>query len=425
MFRLPLTAAASLTALVLSAPAALAAAGDLDRTWGQQGSVDVAPAAAGDQLVGSELARQSVGTVVASTSSRYDETTWTYSARVQLGRLDAAGRFDPRFGAGGAALVDFGRPAVLRETAVLAGDEIAVLAAVGGGAYEEVQTGLAMLSRDGSPVPAFGSGAPVVVDPAAPALSPTALLADAGGGLLVGFDQDGRGTSDFALARFRADGRLDPTFGTGGVRLLDVGGDDHLTDLVRGPSGELFAVGFSAAAGRQEGVLARLRADGTLDRRFGSGGAVRFAPAGRDVVTGGAVVSGRSLAVGGTARVRGGSESAALVTRLSLQGRVENAFGARGHLLLDEPGQEEGAGVFLTPRDTLLVVRRVGDGPFTSRLHEVRARSGAPVTSFGVGGTVELGEFLARDVLVDGTGLLIAGARFDPWAPTEVVQRRL
>jgi len=50
---------------------------------------------------------------------------------------------------------------------------------------------------------------------------------------------------DFALARFDADGRPDPTFGTDGRVVTDMGGADALAALAVQPDGRLVAAGWS------------------------------------------------------------------------------------------------------------------------------------------------------------------------------------
>jgi uncharacterized delta-60 repeat protein len=67
-----------------------------------------------------------------------------------------------------------------------------------------------------------------------------------------------RGISDFALARYHADGSLDPAFGTGGLVRTDFGGGfDQAIALVRQPDGKPVAAGFSEAGGISDFALAR------------------------------------------------------------------------------------------------------------------------------------------------------------------------
>ncbi len=102
-----------------------------------------------------------------------------------------------------------------------------------------------------------------------------------------------RGGRDvFALARYRTDGGLDPTFGDGGIVLLPVGSRyASIGDIERGPGGSIFVAGQAVdAAGVPRIAIARVTATGALDPGFGSGG----------VVLGGRGAYGYGLALGVT-----------------------------------------------------------------------------------------------------------------------------
>jgi uncharacterized delta-60 repeat protein len=107
---------------------------------------------------------------------------------------------------------------------------------------------------------------------AAIAIQPNGLIVTAGS---AGASLDE--PSDFALARYRADGTLDPKFGAGGKALatfdLPVSG---ASALALQPDGKIVAAGRAGASGNggSEVALARYRPNGTLDPRFGSRGKV-------------------------------------------------------------------------------------------------------------------------------------------------------
>jgi len=84
------------------------------------------------------------------------------------------------------------------------------------------------------------------------------------------------GYSDFALARYLTDGTLDPTFGSAGQLVTDLGGFDYLLAAARQSDGKLVAAGttINHPAGDTDFALVRYEADGQLDPDFGSGGIV-------------------------------------------------------------------------------------------------------------------------------------------------------
>lgn len=421
---LVLTGCALGGALVLSVPAALAdpGSGQPDLGYGVAGSVALT-AAVGD-LQGTRLAHQGTATIAASSRWTYDPVSGNSDAVLQVQRLDAAGRPDPGFGDGGTQLVRFPPgPAAVRGLVVQPDGAVVVLASTGGGAYEDQQVGLVRLSLDGRPDASFGVGGTVVTDLRAQHLSPVALLALPDGGVLVGLDQDGRGTSDFALARYGRHGRLVPTYGRAGVATLDLGADDHLTALADAGHGAVTAVGDSATADSQDVAVARLTSTGRPDPGFGTRGRVRFRAGGAYAVGRAVTRTGAGVLVSGTASDDSGG--AGFLARLDGRGRLVGRFGTHGVLTVDTPGRPDAPGRPVVMSDgTVVFSRLVGDGPFDGQLQRVTADTGAPVPGFGTDGTVDLGESVVDDVLADGTGLLASVTVFDADGPHEVVQRR-
>src|SRR5205085_235620 len=90
----------------------------------------------------------------------------------------------------------------------------------------------------------------------------------------AGYAYDGS-NNDFALARYRADGRLDGSFGKGGKVVTPIGSPHgEAVALVLEPDGKLVAAGYTNDGSNEDFALARYRADGSLDGSFGTGGTV-------------------------------------------------------------------------------------------------------------------------------------------------------
>src|SRR5262245_18175308 len=71
-------------------------------------------------------------------------------------------------------------------------------------------------------------------------------------------------------------GALDPTFGTGGLIVTDLGSQyDRACAMAIQPDGKLVAVGDSNQSGTQVFAVTRYTANGALDGGFGSGGVVK------------------------------------------------------------------------------------------------------------------------------------------------------
>jgi uncharacterized delta-60 repeat protein len=76
---------------------------------------------------------------------------------------------------------------------------------------------------------------------------------------------------DFALARYTAEGELDPSFGDGGKVLTHFTGSSYAEGVVIQPDGKIVAAGGGAGYF----VLARYSPSGKLDPTFGRGGKVQ------------------------------------------------------------------------------------------------------------------------------------------------------
>jgi uncharacterized delta-60 repeat protein len=106
-----------------------------------------------------------------------------------------------------------------------------------------------------------------------------------GGTLASGYTCDLRSPArcDFALAKYRPDGSLDPAFGQGGkVRTdLDPEGNELGYGLDVRPSGEIVLSGQSQPLQTNQGriAIAQYKPDGSLDRSFGANGSVLATPA--------------------------------------------------------------------------------------------------------------------------------------------------
>ncbi|MBA2480747.1 MAG: carbohydrate-binding protein [Planctomycetes bacterium] len=177
-------------------------------------------------------------------------------------------------------------------------------------------------AADGDLDPTFATGGRLVrsfIDQGPDQLNAVAAMSD--GRVVVAGRAWTGATDDVAVARFRSDGSLDPTFhGTGRLLLPLSAGDDAATGLVVLADGRVLICGY-AGNGGYGGFVARLRADGTFDATFGSGGIVtvtRFTPQALAQQSDGAVV------------VVGGGSSF-LVARVTSAGVLDGGFGVGGY----------------------------------------------------------------------------------------------
>jgi uncharacterized delta-60 repeat protein/uncharacterized repeat protein (TIGR01451 family) len=233
----------------------------------------------------------------------------------------APGALDPSFGIGGQVTTDFGGFDSAQAVALQSDGKIV---AVGGTAsFPSGDFALARYNADGSLDATFGSGGKVTTDFGGfDAASAAVIQTD---GRIVAAGRSGSG--DFALARYNADGSLDPTFGSGGKVTTDFGGFDAAFGVARQADGKIVAAGQGGAGGGF--ALARYNPDGSLDPSFGSGGEVTtHFTSGVEVVIAVAIqLDGKIVAVGQT--FAGGFQQFALA-RYNADGSLDSGFGSGG-----------------------------------------------------------------------------------------------
>ncbi|MFJ5549166.1 delta-60 repeat domain-containing protein [Streptomyces sp. NPDC093225] len=209
--------------------------------------------------------------------------------------------------------------------------------AVGGGTYEPptaTDFALARYTADGSPDATFGAGGKVTTDFGGGSEAAFAMALQADGKIIAaGSRSTNEGGGEFALARYTADGSLDTTFGAGGRVTTAFGGDFAQAFAMRlQADGKIVAVGHSGTFGSVDFALARYDTDGGLDAGFGAGGTVTT-----DI--GGAFDSARAAALQADGKIiaagyggSAGTDDFALV-RYDTDGAPDTTFGTDGRVL--------------------------------------------------------------------------------------------
>ncbi|QDV38114.1 hypothetical protein [Tautonia plasticadhaerens] len=269
----------------------------------------------------------------------------------------------------------------------------------------------ARLPLDGSLDPGFGR-----VDLPGRATVEVAGLAEVAGvaalgddGLVVAGTVGRLGNDDFAVVRLDADGRPDPSFGSGGVATIgfDLGGGDDVDDRARAvlvrPDGQILVVGqVERPGGQLDFAVVRLDADGRPDPSFGPGGDGRVVVgfdlgpvlAERDdVATALAVDADGSIVVVGQVDDVG-DENDFGILRLDADGRPDPGFGDDGRAVVGfdlgpgAPTRDDNASAVAIRADGSVLVAgpvMTADGHADFGVARLDAR-GLPVPSFGPSG---------------------------------------
>ena len=225
------------------------------------------------------VAIQRDGKIVAAGASScgHDGCTFSWDG-FALARYLPNGRLDRSFGRGGKVLTEDPTGGDEVYAVVVQDDGKIVVAGQDVGTFT-----LARYTPRGRLDAGFGKGGiaePVFRDDCIPVATAAALQAD--GKIVVTGMCDADDVNGFITARYLADGRLDPSFGTGGSVLTDFGSDRY----TNGRAVRIQNDGKIVVAGESESessptaglALARYLPDGHLDPSFGTGGKVLDVP---------------------------------------------------------------------------------------------------------------------------------------------------
>lgn len=386
---------------------ALAAPGDLDRSFGQGGRITTAVGSGND--FGYGVALQPDGKLVFGgfvvRASVFD---------FGLVRYTAGGRLDTTFNGTGKVTTPVGSGggpngiAVQRDGKIVAGgvasngsdNDFAVVRYLGNGKLD----------------PDFGTGG-IVTTPIGTgndvgfcmALAPDEKI------VVAGYSVVGS-TQDFAVARYLSNGTLDTSFSGTGFVTVPVGTmDDFCYNVTVQPDLKVVLVGaaYDGATSRDLAVV-RLNENGTLDTTFnGTGKALTFVGTGDSDGTDVAVQSDGKLVV--TAVATGASNNDFAVVRYNADGTLDTTgFPGNGAVLTDfGAGNDFAYDIAVQPDGKIVAVGEASNGVNSDFAMVRYLPNGALDVSFGTGGKVLTpfgsGNEVASGVAVQHDGRIVVG----------------
>ena len=206
-----------------------------------------------------DVALQPDGRIVITGSRREAD-----NQNLLVARATSAGVEDPTFGGGdGWTTIELGAAETGEAVAIQPDGKIVVAGSTYKGSSSFEDTVVARLLPDGTPDPSFGSGGVAVIDVAV-SDSAQALAVQPDGKILIAATSSSafRVSSDMNVIRIRSDGTLDPTFGTNGRASVDFGADESARDLGLRPDGRVVLAGVRGPSGNPDDiVVAQLQAD--------------------------------------------------------------------------------------------------------------------------------------------------------------------
>lgn len=227
-----------------------------------------------------------------------------------------------------------------------------------------------------------------------------------------------------APAAIAAPGDLDPSFGSGGKSVVDLGGTEEVSGLLLQPDGKVIVTGSTNALGTDRNLFAArlLVPQGSLDPSYGGGTGWSRVDLGGDDRGGEAALQpdGRIVLAGAIDSIE---DDYGVARLLNPEGTFDGSFGVGGRRNGLLSGSDGASGMTLQPDGKIVFAGFYSSGPSGENwlIGRLQSPSALPDGSFGSGGYVthDLGGSAdeAYDVLVQPDGkVLIAGARRDQGA---------
>ncbi len=331
--------AMTITTMLLSSnllPPAHAAAGDLDNTFGGTGKVTT-NFQFGEQAFA--VAIQADGKIIAAGVAGD-----LLPSNFALVRYNTDGTLDTSFGIGGRVTTGFDSGSFAAEL-VIAPDGKIIAVGIASGSNSSGDFALVRYNTDGSLDAGFGSDGKVTTDFFGSDDIGVAVAIQSDGRIVVG----GRAADSFpfrigfALARYNADGTLDPSFGSGGKLTTDFfGNNDFLSDLALQSDGKVVVTGTVNDSKNHGAALARFNSDGGLDQSFGSGGkVVTFTGGGASAI--GIQTNGKIVVAGAGPGIGDGDGGDFALLRYNTDGTLDPNFGSGGIVTTDILGSTDSA----------------------------------------------------------------------------------
>jgi uncharacterized delta-60 repeat protein len=269
----------------------------------------------------------------------------------------------------------------------------------------------AALAAPGSPDPTFGTNG-VTVAALGPFVGAAAAVVQPDGKIVTVGEAELGITTYMVSARFNADGTLDAGFGFAGWVVVDLGGGSGGNAIALQADGKIVLAGTGyGGSSTLDFAAARLMPNGRLDSTFGNGGVATIAIGSYAIANAVTIDSLGRIDLGGAATV---GQNKFAVARLLANGKLDTSFGTGGITTFSNPGAAWG--MVQQSDGKLVLAGQASLGPIQEYMAARVTASGAPDSSFGFGGTVliPIGQSATGDAIAiqpDGK-LLISGSAF-------------
>jgi uncharacterized delta-60 repeat protein len=316
----------------MAAPA-FAVPGDLDTSFHHTGKVETNFGSPNDTARG--VALQADGKIVTAGSL----APGISPSKITVARYKSKGKLDLFFSSDGMFTLALGvGDSYAADVAIQADGRIVLAGAADAGGHARQDFAVVRLDSVGTLDSTFGGGTGYVLTNFGGDDAASSVVIQADGKILVG-GRTSLHSDDFALARYNVDGTLDTTFGGTGrvITQFLFGFTDYINDITLQADGKIVAVGEVRTPYGPDFAIARYKPNGKLDKTFNGTGKVQVdfddpaeealsvavQPADGDIAVGGPVVNDQygDLDFG--------------LTRLTATGAIDETFGYQGKVVTD------------------------------------------------------------------------------------------
>ena len=368
----------------LSRPA-LAAPGDLDNSFSNDGKVTtlMGSSGIGHAGVAQSVAIQSDGKIVAAGQVGGGNTE-----RFALARYKINGNLDNSFSGDGKVTTPFGSLAGATSVAIQTDGKI--VAAGWKLSGSNTRFALARYKINGNLDNSF-SGDGKVTTPIGSNSSAASVAIQSDGMIVVAGSALISNNTRFALARYQTNGNLDPTFGSNGKVHTPIGLAAEARSVAIQTDGMIVVAGYSTGVSNSRFAVARYQTTGLLDPTFASNGKVTT-PFGSPSIASAASVAiqtdGRIVAAGYSGS---GSNSRFALARYLTTGALDTTFAGNGKVTTTLGPYSEGTSLAIQPSDGKIVAAgnaiQANKGVFAVARYD--PTTGGLDTSFGNAGKVK------------------------------------
>ena len=368
--------------------------GSLDTTFSGDGKQTTDFGTDSDSANG--IALQADGKIVAVGA----RGVFTGTGDFALARYNASGSLDTSFSGDGKQTTEFGGEDRANGVALQGDGKIVAVGQGGNGSFPAFA--LARYNLNGSLDTSFSGDGKQTTDFGAESDAAAAVALRGDGGIVAVGRTEGAGFTYFALARYNTNGSLDTSFSGDGRQTTDLGGGAAAVALQG--DGKIVAVGETSDAAGTNFGLARYNANGSLDPTFSGDGKQTTGFGGFSDRANGVALQGDGKIV-----VVGHAGGDFALTRHNPNGSPDPTFSGNGRQTTDFGGSDEATGVAVQANGKIVVVGHDGLDRFALGRYNP---NGTLDTSFSGDGKQTTGFARgsngARGVALQGDGKIVA-----------------